>query len=151
MDQRKTDEFTRHQKARNIIEENRIRVALQSELVGNGELLDREYRDQINCVLGDQFGSIEEKMQAINAQQALVDNNEEKLLRQMELDTSKEIQAFKEEEERQKIRDERKLVDEIYKQYLVQKHPQYPKAKEKIAMEEARPAFNPKQQYAAIP
>ena len=119
MEQRKADEFSRHQKARNIIEENRIRVALQSELVGNGDYLDQEYKDQINCILGDQFGSIEEKIKVINAQQSLIQNNEEHLLMQMELDTAKGIQVFKEEEARQKIRDERKLVDEIYKQYLV--------------------------------
>lgn len=43
----------RHQRARNIIEENRIRVTLQSELVGSNNYLDPEYRDQINCILGD--------------------------------------------------------------------------------------------------
>jgi len=119
IEQRKADEFSRYKKARNIIEENRIRVALQSELVGNGNYLDQEYKDQINCILGDQFGSIEEKMKVINAQQSLIQNNEEYLLMQMELDTAKGIQVFKEEEARQKIRDEKKLIDEFYKQYLV--------------------------------
>ena len=67
MEIRRTDELKRHKNARNIIEENRVRVALQSELVGNQEFLDPEYRDQINCILGDQFGSIEEKMRVMNA------------------------------------------------------------------------------------
>ena len=40
---------------------------------------------------------------------------------------------IKQEQERQKIRDEKKEVDKIYNQYLLQKHPQYPIAKEKLA------------------
>ena len=47
------DELARHRRARNIIEENRVKVALQSELVENFDYLDQEYRDQINCILGD--------------------------------------------------------------------------------------------------
>ena len=42
---RRADELARHKNARNIIEENRIRVALQSELVANQDYLDPEYRD----------------------------------------------------------------------------------------------------------
>lgn len=53
MEQRNADDMMRHQRARNIIEENRIRVTLQSELVGSNNYLDPEYRDQINCILGD--------------------------------------------------------------------------------------------------
>ena len=68
LESRRQDEMRRHQRARNIIEENRIRVELQSGLVGNHDYLDPEYRDQINCILGDQFGSIVEKIEVINAQ-----------------------------------------------------------------------------------
>ena len=58
LEMRRADDLARHKRARNIIEENRVRVALQSELVANQEFLDPEYRDQINCILGDQFGSV---------------------------------------------------------------------------------------------
>ena len=57
-------------------------------------------------------------MKNIIAEQSLIHNKEENLLQQMELDTMKGVEAFREEEARQKLRDERKLVDEIYKQYL---------------------------------
>ena len=53
LESRKADEMSRHNRARNIIEENRIRVALQSELVANGEHLDPEYREQINSIVSD--------------------------------------------------------------------------------------------------
>ena len=56
----------------------------------------------------------------------------------MEVDTSKAIVEQKQEEKRQKIRDERKLVDEIYNQYLINKHPNYPLAKDKISSEERK-------------
>ena len=83
---RRADEIARHRKARNVIEENRIRVAIHSELVANQEYLDPEYRDQINCILGDQFGSIEEKIRMMNAQQEIVENNEDLYIRQMDRD-----------------------------------------------------------------
>ena len=119
MEIRRTDELKRHKNARNIIEENRVRVALQSELVGNQEFLDPEYRDQINCILGDQFGSIEEKMRVMNAQQSVIENNEEMYIKQMDIDTQKEITALNMERERQTRRDEKKLVDGIYNKFLV--------------------------------
>lgn len=53
-------------------------------------------------------------MQAMEAEAAMVENQDELLIQQMEIDTKKAIIEQKEEEERQKIRDERKLVDEIY-------------------------------------
>lgn len=68
----------------------------------------------------------------------------------MEIDTQKEILALKDEQERQKIRDEKKLVDEIYKDYLMQKHPQYPIAKQKLAIEEQNPVFDPKHYYKPV-
>ena len=45
LEMRRADDLARHKRARNIIEENRVRVALQSELVANQEFLDPEYRD----------------------------------------------------------------------------------------------------------
>jgi len=77
-------------------------------------------------------------MQALEAERDLVENAEELLIRQMDVDTSKAIVEQKQEEKRQKIRDERKLVDEIYNQYLINKHPNYPLAKEKITQEEGK-------------
>ena len=50
----------------------------------------------------------------MNAQHSIVDNNEDLYIKQMEIDTQKEIVALQMERERQKIRDEKKLVDEIY-------------------------------------
>lgn len=40
----------------------------------------------------------------------------------MEMDTHKKIAAYREEEERQKQRDEKKLIEEFYGDYLAQKH-----------------------------
>lgn len=60
----------------------------------------------------------------------------------MELDTAKALERAREEEERQKIRDERKLIDEIYKDYLLDRHPHYPVAKKKIAVEEQKTQFD---------
>ena len=91
-------------------------------------------------------------MKNIIAEQSLIHNKEENMLQQMELDTMKGVEAFREEEARQKLRDERKLVDEIYKQYLAKKHPQYPKSKQKIALEEIRANSDPtKAYYVPIP
>ena len=57
----------------------------------------------------------------------------------MEIDTELGMRKVQEEEQRQKIRDEKKLVDEIYNQYLQKKHPQYPIAKEKLLIEDKTP------------
>ena len=65
----------------------------------------------------------------------------------MEIDQKKQMIALKEEEKRQKIQDEKKLVDKIYNDYLVHKHPQYPIAKKKLAIEEENPVFDPKEYY----
>ena len=147
LEQRKADEISRHQKARNIIEENRMRVALQSEMVANGDYLDQEYKDQINCILGDQFGSIDEKLRLMSAERDLVENDEEHLIKQMDIDTKKAIIELHEERERQKIQNELQLVDEVYKDYLIKKHPNYPKAKSKIVEEESKPDFDNKDYY----
>lgn len=60
-------------------------------MVANKDYLDPEYRDQINCILGDQFGSVEDKMIAINAERELVENQELQIIRQMELDANKAV------------------------------------------------------------
>ena len=39
------------------------------------------------------------------------------------------------------------LVDEVYKDFLKSKHPNYPKAKTKIVEEEAKPGFDNKDYY----
>jgi len=49
--QRKADEMARHRQARNIIEDNRMRVALESQLVANYDKLDEDYREQIKSVI----------------------------------------------------------------------------------------------------
>jgi len=51
IEHRKADEVAKYKRARNMIEENRVRVALQSELVANRYFSDPEYRDQIICAL----------------------------------------------------------------------------------------------------
>ena len=86
-------------------------------------------------------------MRVMNAQQEIVENNEEFFIRQMDLDTKKEMLAIKQEQERQKIRDEKKEIEKIYNQYLLQKHPQYPIAKEKLANEERKPAYDSSYYY----
>ena len=59
----------------------------------------------------------------MNAQQELIENGEEQLIRQMEIDTELEMRKKKEEEALRKIRDERKEIEGIYNDFLVKKHP----------------------------
>ena len=47
LDFRKAEEREKTQRVRNIINENRVRVSLQSELVGNYTRIDPGYRAQI--------------------------------------------------------------------------------------------------------
>ena len=47
-------------KIRDIIHENRVRIALQSELVKNGDHLDGDYINQINCILSDKSARVED-------------------------------------------------------------------------------------------
>ena len=84
----------------------------------------------------------------INAERELVENDEEHLIKQMDIDTKKAIIAVNEERVRQKVRDELQLVDEVYKDFLKSKHPNYPKAKTKIVEEEAKPGFDNKDYYS---
>ena len=67
----------------------------------------------------------------------------------MEVDTQKGIMAIREEEERKKLRDEKKEIDGIYNKYLANRHPQYPIAREKLVIEDSKPVFDPKMYYKA--
>ena len=67
----------------------------------------------------------------------------------MEVDTQKGIMAIREEEERKKLRNEKKEIDGIYNKYLANRHPQYPIAREKLVIEDNKPVFDPKMYYKA--
>ena len=43
-----------------MIHENRVRVALESELINNGAYMDQEYVDQINCILANKSSRVED-------------------------------------------------------------------------------------------
>ena len=47
VDHRRAEEREKTQRVRNIVNENRVRVSLQSELVGNYNRIDPGYRAQI--------------------------------------------------------------------------------------------------------
>ena len=78
-----------------------------------------------------------------------MENDEEHIIRQMEVDTQKGMIAIREEEERKKLRDEKKEIDGIYNKYLANRHPQYPIAREKLLIEDSKPVFDPKMYYKA--
>ena len=139
LDFRKAEEREKTQRVRNIVNENRVRVSLQSELVGNYTRIDPGYRAQIQDILNDKFGSVDEKMEFLREQAALVENVESELMKAMDHDCLSALDRVREAERRAGQRDEHKEVTKIYDEYLAEKHPVYPTSLKKIAAEEAQP------------
>lgn len=66
MQKRKAEEVTRAKKARDMIEENRRRVQLQSELLSKGQNLDPVYTEQLQKMA--QGPNIDQEVQNFNFQ-----------------------------------------------------------------------------------
>lgn len=52
---------------RNIIDENRVRVALQSEMTANFEHIDEDYKKQVYRVIKDGNGNVIDKLDQLRA------------------------------------------------------------------------------------
>ena len=69
---RKTEEFERARRARDMIEENRRRVQLQSQLLEKGPNLDAIYKNKLQGLAMRRQVDIEKQMEHFYYQQQLV-------------------------------------------------------------------------------
>lgn len=80
-------------KIRNIIDENRVRVALQSEMTANFEHIDDDYKKQVYRVIKDGNGNVIEKLDQLRAQHGLVHYEEDEIEEAANEGTYQAVQA----------------------------------------------------------
>ena len=74
---RRQDEFERQKKARDIVNENRHRIAIQSELVSRGAMIDPEYRKQLHQMILYRNSNVTEEMLNFHAMHEMVESPED--------------------------------------------------------------------------
>lgn len=73
---RKSEELNQAKKVRDMIEENRRRVQLQSELLSKGKDLDPEYQRHLHRLTASGYTNIKDEMENFALQSDMVEDQE---------------------------------------------------------------------------